>query len=147
MLWLESGGVFAVGRIAYTLLPPDNPKLNLRLEIEGVLSLAVVDTAAPYLVCSLALGEQLDLSKAAHLGSAEIRTYRGIIRGALYRLSVKLIATEGSSAQFEATAVVPEPDQDHWRDAPTFLGFQGCLERVRFAIDPSEDRFYFGPCP
>jgi hypothetical protein len=25
------------------------------------------------------------------------------------------------------------------------LGLYGCLERVRFAVDPPTERFYFGP--
>ncbi len=29
--------------------------------------------------------------------------------------------------------------------APCFIGYAGALDRVRFAIDPSANRFYFGP--
>jgi hypothetical protein len=28
--------------------------------------------------------------------------------------------------------------------APTFLGYMGLLERIRFAIDPQANQFYFG---
>ena len=145
MLWLESGGIFAVGAARYAFFPPENPKLTLRVEIGDIVSLAVVDTAAPYLVCSLELSGQIDITRAAKLGSTEIRTHRGILRGSLYRLSLRFIATEGNSTEIEATAVLPDPDQSHWRDAPTFIGFLGCLERLRFAIDPPEEKFYFGP--
>jgi gag-polyprotein putative aspartyl protease len=147
MLWLESGGVFASGKADFSFSPPDNPKLWVRVEVDGIPTLAVVDTGAPYLVCSLELAAQLKVSDMERLGSAEIRTHSGTIRGGLYRLSLKFIATEGDSVQVEATGVVPDLDQSHWRASPVFLGFQSCLDRLRFAVDPSEEKFYFGPCP
>jgi hypothetical protein len=29
--------------------------------------------------------------------------------------------------------------------AGTFLGYSGLLERIRFAVDPQQNNFYFGP--
>jgi hypothetical protein len=60
----------------------------------------------------------------------------------LYRAAVLLIATQGESAELEVTAFVP--DDETWNDEPLFLGFFNCLDRVRFAIDPVAERFYFG---
>jgi hypothetical protein len=71
-------------------------------------------------------------------------TNRGTLSGDLYRLPLRLIASEGNAIEIQATAIVPDLNQDHWRDAPTFLGFRDCLDRLRFAIDPSEEKFYFG---
>ncbi len=31
---------------------------------------------------------------------------------------------------------------DEWQGPPV-IGWKGCLGRIRFAIDPSKDRFYF----
>ncbi|OGO28152.1 MAG: hypothetical protein A2W33_03970 [Chloroflexi bacterium RBG_16_52_11] len=68
--------------------------------------------------------------------------------GNLFRVDVLLPAFEGISQQFQATVFVPNPDEEaKWGDRPTFLGMQSCLERVRFAIDPSGNRFYFGSLP
>ncbi len=81
------------------------------------------------------------------IGTVELRSHSGKIRGDLYRLPLKFLAAEGESVELEATAFVPNFDQSIWQNAPTFLGFRDCLDRLRFAIDPSEEKFYFGPHP
>ena len=50
-----------------------------------------------------------------------------------------LHADEGESLDVEAT-VFQSPD---WR-GPSFLGYQGLLQRIRFAVDPETNLFYFG---
>ena len=54
------------------------------------------------------------------------------------------MADEGSDLEIETTAFVPVLDESEIWELPMFLGMQGCLERVRFAIDPTKERFYFG---
>ncbi len=147
MLTLDSGGQFASGVTDYVLEPVEDPRLTLSVEIDGIQTSAVVDTGAPYLVRSLKLATQINLSNYGRLGSKALGTRFGTIRGGMYRLPVRLIATDGGDLEIEATAVVPDSDQGHWSDAPTFLGFVGCLERLRFAVDPANQKFYFGPCP
>jgi hypothetical protein len=45
----------------------------------------------------------------------------------------------------ETTAFVPELEEaEHWGDMPCLLGFFGCLERARFAVDPHTEQFYSG---
>jgi hypothetical protein len=56
-----------------------------------------------------------------------------------------LLAEEGENLAFEATAFVPEQhEEEGWSDMPSILGFYGCLERIRMAIDPVTETFYFG---
>jgi len=147
MLRFRSGVEFASGVARYSLQPVPDPKLSVQVEIDGIQTLAVVDTAAPYLVCSLWMATELHLSLDARIGLREVRTNRGLLRGGLYRVAMKVLAAQGIGVEIQATAMVPHADQEHWRDAPTFLGFDGCLERLRFAVDPAEEKFYFGPCP
>ena len=64
----------------------------------------------------------------------------GVFRGQLYRGLITLLADEGSPLDVEATVFVT-PD---W-PGPNFLGYQGLLQRIRFAVDPESNRFYFGP--
>jgi hypothetical protein len=47
-------------------------------------------------------------------------------------------ADEGSPLAVEATWFVA----DGW-PGPIVIGWKGCLERMRFALDPSADAFYF----
>jgi hypothetical protein len=60
-------------------------------------------------------------------------------------LSLDFTAEEGQPLTVEATVFVPElkPYQE-WGDFPSIIGLNTCLERLRFAIDPSQDKFYFG---
>ncbi|MGA9380505.1 MAG: hypothetical protein WBV73_17210 [Phormidium sp.] len=37
-----------------------------------------------------------------------------------------------------------EDEEEYWGDFPSFIGLNGFLERIRFAIDPNTDTFYFG---
>ena len=147
MMWMESGDVFAVGNAGYVLAPSNDPKIGILVEVDGIKVWAVVDTGSPYLVCSLELARQIELSGMDQLGTIELRTHVGTIGGRLYRLPVSFIASEGVSVQIEATVVVPNLDQTVWQNARTFLGFRDCLDRLRIAIDPSEEKFYFGPHP
>jgi hypothetical protein len=44
-----------------------------------------------------------------------------------------------------ATGVCRYEDQP-WMH-PSILGLSGCLEALRFAVDPKTNLFYFGPLP
>ena len=118
-------------------------KLTVQVEIEGFRTTAVVDTAAPYMICDPEIAEQLDFSARASIGSQTLSTRFGHVTGNLYRATITLLATSGRSIELEATVFVPQPDQ--WAENPSFLGFHGCLERIRLAIDPGASLFYFGP--
>ena len=49
-----------------------------------------------------------------------------------------MLADIGESLDIEATLLI-SPD---WL-GPSFLGYLGALDRLRFAIDPQSSRFYF----
>jgi hypothetical protein len=116
--------------------------IRIPIAVEGFGVEAIVDTGAPYLICEPELAEQIDFSRFSEEGSAQLRTHLGTIRGKLYRVELRLLAEEGGPIALQVTAYVPE--RDRWGNNPTFLGFQGCLERFRFAVDPSSEQFYFG---
>ncbi|MBI4000481.1 MAG: hypothetical protein HY348_01690 [Nitrospira defluvii] len=58
----------------------------------------------------------------------------------LKRIPVEILADQGESLSVEATVAVL-PDWHHG----TFIGYAGLLERIKFAVDPSDNYFYFGP--
>ncbi|MBN1484372.1 MAG: hypothetical protein JXA37_06580 [Chloroflexia bacterium] len=68
------------------------------------------------------------------------RTYQG----ELHRLSLVLKAQDGESVALEVTAFLPRLRPGETWNLPPFLGLRGCLERLRFAVDPASDTFYFG---
>jgi hypothetical protein len=101
--------------------------------------LTVVDTAASWCVfkpdVGAALLDHFDPSPEVTVLSTRL----GRFRGKLYRGTIKLLADEGSSLDVDATVFLA-PD---W-PGPNFVGYQGLLQRIRFAVDPESNRFYFG---
>ena len=76
------------------------------------------------------------------MGAVTLSTRKGRTRGTLYRTVIVLVAAEGESVEIEVTTFVP--DDETWNDEPLFLRLFNCLDRVRFAVDPAADTFYFG---
>ncbi len=74
------------------------------------------------------------------LGETNLLTTVGRVQGELYRHRIELVAEEGDTIGFEATLLI----SSDWR-GPSFIGYTGGLDRLRFAVDPQENRFYFGP--
>ena len=69
-----------------------------------------------------------------------ISTRLGGFSGRLERTRISIVADEGESLNVEATVWVSPDWPGH-----SFLGYGGLLERIRFAVDPSDNTFYFGP--
>ncbi len=57
---------------------------------------------------------------------------------------VHIEAIEGESLDVETVAFIPNlPPGEVW-PYPDFLGLDGFLNRIRFAVDPEHNLFYFG---
>ena len=61
-------------------------------------------------------------------------------------MDLTFMADEGEDVTVEATVFIPKIDPALWF-LPSFIGWTGCLERLRFAIDPLDETFYFGAFP
>jgi hypothetical protein len=148
LLFDDSGHAFAIGVVGYRLVGGREPThLTIEIDVAGQRTEAIIDTGAPYLICSPDLAEQLAVDPADALYPLEIMI-RGIwVKGGLHRLPLVLLASEGNSLSMEATAFIPDAPRNFGTSHPSFVGYVGCLERVRFAIDPQMERFYFGPFP
>jgi hypothetical protein len=154
MLCLENGEPFATGVMNYEFRPVPPGDRNLRIflliNIGDVLSFAVLDTGAPYLIIAPGTADQLGLNPDINIGETVV-SIRGVsYQGYLDRINIKLPALHGAGLTFEATAfIVKATDVEKWGDLPTFLGIECCLDRIRFAIDPKQEDplFYFGALP
>jgi hypothetical protein len=60
------------------------------------------------------------------------------MRGRLERLRLRFCAEEGSEVEIEASCFVSAD----WT-GPMVIGWKGGLERVKVALDPSDNSFYF----
>lgn len=150
-LTFTNGASFAIGSTGYDYRPATShettPRLVVEVEIEGILAEAVIDTGGVYLFCNPEIAQRLALTPAEALSEVQVILFRGVyVHGRLYRLHLTLLAEPGEDVTIQTTAFVPEPEEaEHWGDMPCLLGFYGCLERLRFAVDPHTERFYFGP--
>lgn len=100
---------------------------------------AMVDTAAPWCIFEPRVGEFIRESFDEVSGSVSLSTRLGTFGGRLYRGPLVVPVLEGEPLDVEATVFLsPE-----WR-GPNFIGYQGLLQRIRFAVDPETNLFYFG---
>ena len=149
LLSFADGKPFATGSIGYNYISAENDissRIQLQIEIEGILTTAVVDTGAPYLICAPSIADMLQLEPAMAIEQLSLRIRGLSIDGNTYRMSVSFRADDGESLYVDATVFVPDlTEQPDWDNLPSFIGYMGCLERMCFAVDPTAETFFFGP--
>jgi hypothetical protein len=147
MLYRSDGAAFAVGRARFLDQAQGSGeptgKIYVKFAPRGLdeRHLAQVDTGAAWSILDAALAEAMNLIDGdGEPISLSTRVQGQPISGRLERTTLTLFADEGESVDVEATVFVS-------RDWPAgnFLGYEGLLSRLRFAVDPSENFFYFGP--
>lgn len=139
-------GSFAIGVTSYSDHRPGRreplPRIYVPFRPDGAKTwhLALVDTGGHYCILSPELAETVSDRLVHSLGQFELWTAQGLVQGTLYRHRIELMAEEGVNLGVDATILI-SPD---WRGS-TIIGYSGVLDRMRFAVDPQRNRFYFGP--
>ncbi len=142
----ETGEPFATGVSAYFDVRPEIreplPRIYVEFQPGGAdrAFVALLDTGGHYCILQPELAASIQDQMVDRLTSASLLTARGTIQGDLYLHRLTLLAQEGEPLDFEATIFVSAD----WQ-GPNLLGYTGALDRLRFAIDPGGNRFYFGP--
>ena len=144
LLWKQGSRSFATGLSRYLdsegtetvpeariVIPVASPSPSAETSF-----LAVVDTAAPW--CVFRPDVVLDHFEPVP-DRVVLSTRLGVFHGRLYRGLITLVADQGTPLDVDATVFLA-PD---W-PGPNFLGYQGFLQRIRFAVDPESNLFYFG---
>jgi hypothetical protein len=122
-------------------VPVAEPRIYLEVKpglFQGTV-FAMVDTAAPWCIFEPRVGEFVRESFDEVSENVSLSTRLGTFGGRLYRGPLIVPALEGEPLDVEGTVFV-SPD---WR-GPNFVGYQGLLQRIRFAVDPEANLFYFG---
>ena len=147
LLLFANGETFAKGAIAYDYEPAiaseTSNRIILQVQIQGIKTRAVVDTGAPYVICAPDIARRAGIDPASALKKDRMLIRQMRLDGFVYRLNLTLKAEVGEDLNVDATVFVPEVEE-FWGDFPSFIGLAGFLERIRFAIDPNTDTFYFG---
>mgnify|MGYP000445097515 CR=1 FL=1 len=140
---------FATGASRYLYEPAtqgeNTNRILVRVDFEGILTEAVLDTGAPYVVCTPWLARALGFVPSAALERTRILIRGHWTSGEIHRVTLTFPGERGEKLILDATAFVPDAASDpEEQPFPSFIGLAGCLERMRFAIDPLDDMFYFG---
>ncbi|MFQ5419305.1 MAG: aspartyl protease family protein [Anaerolineae bacterium] len=142
--------VFATGVIDYWYQPATDwertPRILVPIQIAHLPVTAMIDTGAPYVVCTPEVARNLALDPADAMEPVTL-SWHGRLTGHLHLLPVTLQAVQGDSLLVEATTFVPDVSSvTAWeRQRRPFVIGLGCLAKMRFALDPNDDSFYFGP--
>jgi hypothetical protein len=135
---------FTVGRASFDDALPNvrgSAKVIVKIQLGGldVPLRAQLDTAAEWSVVATEVAADLGLLAAAG-EPKKYQTRLGTFDGKLVKHTIILPADEGDSLAVDATVWVSQ----EWPGS-NFLGYRGLLESVRFALDPQQNDFYFGP--
>ncbi len=142
---------FAMGAATYVVSGEneEEQRVTVNVEIEGLSTMAILDTGAPYSICEPELAKEINFDPSEAIRDTTISTWAGEIKGSIYRANFSLMADDGESLFLDAPVFVPDLEgQDFAPDfPPSFIGWIGCLQSIRFAVDPSSDTFYFMQSP
>jgi hypothetical protein len=100
--------------------------------------IALLDTGSQWCILPAETAAVLGYAGLAVPSETRFSTRFGILSGRLERIPIRFPAQEGEAVEVEATWFLSED----WMGPPV-IGWKGCLERLRFALDPSEEWFYF----
>ncbi len=144
---------FAMGAVGYVVSGESEAKqrITLEIQIEGLSTMAILDTGAPYSICDREITEGIGFDPAAAIEATTITTWGGKVKGHIHRATLSLPADEGESLFLDTPLFVPDFEDEQQEFAPgfppSFIGLIGCLQSMRFAIDPSSETFYFMKSP
>ena len=142
-------GKFAAGVLTFVdhyAGDPNNTRIVVPVAFETVVTTAILDTGGPWCVLNPEEAETLALEDRPDCWEPPTPLrIRGIAyRGKLCRVATRFKAEMGAQLSVEATVFVPLlAAHETWRH-PNFLGLDGLLSRIRFAVDPEQNHFYFG---
>lgn len=148
LLRLPNGDTFATSSADCDLGPASqydrSTRILVAVRIGPIHTTAIVDTAAPYPICAPDIANKIPKSTMERIEPYTVSTQFGDFKGSLYRMPITFPATEGDDLEVDATVFIPDSAAD-WPNRPSYIGLTGCLERMRFALDPAANLIYFGP--
>jgi len=101
-------------------------------------TVGLLDTASEWCVLPARLAPALGIALQADPSVRPLSTRLGLIYGRMERLPLTFLAADGCDVAIEATFFVSAD----WF-GPLVVGWKGCLERMRFMIDPEAEQFHF----
>jgi len=145
MLRHDDGTIFACSQTSYTDYIGGHPESRIYVLVQFDTlpkTFAVLDTATPWCILNEEQAKELNPNYKDEAIDTKCLIIRGEkTEGVLIRLPVTICAEQGVDIIIEGTVFVPQDE----RDLPNFIGLDGFLSRIKFAINPQSNDFYFGP--
>jgi hypothetical protein len=140
---------FACGLVRYIDRYGDGTEPRLVIPVryaDQELSLAIVDTGAPWCIISPETADSLEIDRTLGYRLGRPLNVRGFrYNGWLCRISLRFEPLAGQGLDVETTVFIPDLPPDALWPLPNFIGLDGVLFRIHFAVDPAENLFHFGP--
>jgi hypothetical protein len=137
---------FAQGVVYYSDYDPTQRHSRIIIPVTfGTLhTSAIVDTGSPWCILGPDEATELNLNAYESFVTPPLIIRSGRFSGTLYRIPVSVEAIQGERTTLNAKVFIPQlaPHQ-RWL-LPNFIGLEGFLEQIRFAVDPFQNLFYFG---
>jgi len=111
-----------------------------RVGVGGESAILLLDTACEPCVIAAHTPRRAGWTDQTGLGTRVISTRLGVFSGVADRMPVVFEGVRGEALEVDATWLIVED----W-PGPMVLGWRACLERLRFALDPLDNWFHFGP--
>jgi hypothetical protein len=147
-LFDSSGAAFATGQFPcfmdHAWSGDRLTRLFVYVQIGTAQIAAVVDTGGAFFVLDPQFARAIGVERGSAIARERIQIRGFAQHGTIHRLPLTLLAAAGDPLTFEATAFVPELEHGETWPLPSYLGWQGCLDRIRFAVDPADEVVYFG---
>ncbi len=130
-------GYESQNHIVIPLAPSQDKSMSIR---------AIVDTGAKWCIIHPDIAQDWEKHFFHAYDSNQPMIIRGIKfeRGKIAHANVVLNASSGEDLIIEARFFIPELSPDQIWSFPNFIGLDGLLNFIRYAIDPSENTIYFG---
>ncbi len=145
MLQDRNGAIFTCSRTKFldNLGVDSGNKIYIAVKFANLAkTFAILDTGSPWCILSKEQAKEINPDYKNEALEPRCLNIRGEkTEGVLIRLPITLIAEEGEDITIDGTVFVPQDE----RDIPNFIGLGGFLERIKFAVDPQINAFYFGP--
>jgi hypothetical protein len=147
LLKFRDGRPFATGAISYNNAPGTESAKRIIIEvvIGGQLTTAIIDTALPCSTCSPDFAKLAGLTATDPHSTVESMVVRGVeVEGRLHNVNIDFLKDIGEYLPINAPMFVPDsPEKISMERVFRYLGMEGCLNTMRFAVDSRDQMFYF----
>jgi hypothetical protein len=148
LLKFGAGVIHITGALEYSAGERRGRRFGILLQVgvEEHPTEVILDTGAPYFMCTPQLATIIDIHTKRRLFTETILFRGKWLEGSVYSLKLAIAPDDGmgSGIELKVSGFVPSDPEGLEEVLPyPSLGWIGCLESTPFAVDPGRRTFYF----